>query len=71
MGKVIKIAKDKCICPVCDGNGYIRIATGDTSIDFRNNSKVVQCEQCNSSGELEIQEPTIEFLESFGSTRLQ
>ena len=52
MGKVIKIAKDKCICPVCDGNGYIRIATGDTSKDFRDNSKVVQCEQCNSSGEL-------------------
>ena len=71
MGKVIKTAKDKCICPVCDGNGYIRIATGDTSKDFRDNSKVEQCEQCNSSGELEIQEPTIEFLESFGSTRLQ
>ena len=71
MGKVIKIAKDKCICPVCDGNGYIRIATGDTSKDFRDHSKVEQCEQCNSSGELEIQEPTIEFLESFGSTRLQ
>ena len=45
----------------------IFIATGDTSKDFRDNSKVVQCEQCNSSGELEIQEPTIEFLESFGS----
>ena len=71
MGKVIKIAKDKCICPVCDGNGYIRIATGDTSKDFRNNSKVEQCEQCNSSGELEIQEPTIEFLEAMGSKRLQ
>ena len=71
MVKVIKIAKDKCICPVCDGNGYIRIATGDTSKDFRDNSKVEQCEQCNSSGELEIQEPTTEFLESFGSTRLQ
>ena len=27
----------------------------------------MQCEQCNSSGELEIQEPTLEFLESFGS----
>ena len=71
MGKVIKIAKDKCICPVCDGNGYIRIATGDTSKDFRDHSKVEQCEQCNSSGELEIQEPTLEFLESFGSKRLQ
>ena len=49
----------------------IRVSTGDTSKDFRDNSKVEQCEQCNSSGELEIQEPTLEFLESFGSKRLQ
>ena len=71
MGKVIKIAKDKCICPVCDGNGYIRIATGNTSKDFRDNSEIVQCEQCDSAGELLIEEPTLEFLESFGSKRLQ
>ena len=71
MGKVIKIAKHACISPVCEGNGFIRIATGDTSKDFRDYSKVEQCEQCNSSGELEIQEPTLEFLESFGSKRLQ
>ena len=55
MGKVIKIAKHACICPVCQGNGYVRVATGDTSKDFRDNSKVEQCEQCNSSGELELQ----------------
>ena len=71
MGNVITIAKHACICPVCQLNGYIRVATGDTSKDFRDNSKVEQCEQCNSSGELEIQEPTLEFLESFGSKRLQ
>ena len=71
MGKVKKIAKHACICPVCQGNGFIRVATGATSKDFRANSKVEQCEQCNSSGELEIQEPTLEFLESFGSKRLQ
>ena len=71
MGKVIKIAKHACICPVCEGNGFIRIATGDTSKDFRDYSKVEQCEHCNSSGELEIQEPTLDFLESFGSKRLQ
>ena len=35
MAKLIKIAHNKCICPTCDGNGYIRIATGDTSKDFR------------------------------------
>ena len=56
---------------MCHGNGYVRIATGDTSKDFRDDSKVIQCEQCNSSGELTIQEPTLEFLESFGSKRLQ
>ena len=71
MGKVIKIAKHACICPVCEGNGFIRMATGNTSKDFRDNSEIVQCEQCDSAGELEIQEPTLEFLESFGSKRLQ
>ena len=71
MGKVVKIAKHACICPVCHGNGYIRLATGDTSNDFRDNSKVMQCEQCNSSGELKIVEPTVEFLEAVSSSRLQ
>ena len=56
---------------MCDGNGYIRIATGDTSKDFRDNSKVEQCEQCNSSGELKIVEPTVEFLEAVSSSRIQ
>ena len=71
MGKVIKIAKHACICPVCEGNGYIRVATGNTSKDFRDNSEIVQCEQCDSAVELKIEEPTLEFLKSFGSKRLQ
>ena len=72
MGKVIKIAKHACICPVCHGNGYVRIDTGDTSKDFRYDSKVIQCEQCNSSGELKIEEPTLEFFEAMvTSSRLQ
>ena len=71
MGKVIKIAKHACICPMCHGNGYIRIATGNTSKDFRDNSEIVQCEQCDSAGELLIEEPTLEFLEAMGSKRLQ
>ena len=72
MGKVIKIANHACICPVCHGNGYVRISTGDTSKDFRDDSKVIQCEQSNSSGELKIEEPTIEFLEAMvTSSRLQ
>ena len=39
------------ICDTCHGNGYIRVATGDTSIDFRDNSQVQQCWDCDSEGE--------------------
>ena len=69
MGKVIKIANHACICPVCHGNGYVRIATGDTSKDFRDNSQVHQCWDCESEGELTIEEPSLEDLET--SSRLQ
>ena len=31
----------KKICDNCHGNGYIRVATGDTSIDFRNNIPIM------------------------------
>ena len=41
----------KVICGVCHGNGFIRVATGDTSIDFRDNSQVHQCWECDSEGE--------------------
>jgi|TARA_R100001163_G_scaffold28360_1_gene22780 hypothetical protein len=41
----------KVICDVCHGNGFIRVATGDTSIDFRDNSQVHQCWECDSEGE--------------------
>ena len=73
MAKLIKIAEHKCICPTCDGNGYIRVATGDTSEDFRKNSEVHQCWDCDSSGELEIVEPTFEELEKMSkhTKRLQ
>ena len=39
------------ICDTCHGNGYIRVATGDTSLDFRDNSQVHQCWDCDSEGE--------------------
>ena len=39
------------ICDTCQGNGYLRVATGDTSIDFRDNSQVQQCWDCDSEGE--------------------
>ena len=41
----------KYICDTCHGNGYIRVATGDTSLDFRDNSQVHQCCDCDSEGE--------------------
>jgi|TARA_Y100000114_G_scaffold149449_1_gene163631 DnaJ-class molecular chaperone len=45
------LKKVKMICDTCHGNGYIRVATGDTSIDFRDNSQVQQCWDCDSEGE--------------------
>ena len=39
------------ICDTCHGNGYIRVATGNTSLDFRDNSQVHQCWDCDSEGE--------------------
>ena len=42
------LKKVKLICNICHGNGYIRVATGDTSIDFRDNSQVHQCWECDS-----------------------
>ena len=59
----------KFICNTCHGNGYIRVATGDTSLDFRDNSQVHQCWDCESEGELTIEEPSLEDLET--SVRLQ
>ena len=41
----------KKICDTCHGNGYIRVATGGTEIDFRDNSQVHQCWDCDSEGE--------------------
>ena len=45
------LKKVKMICETCQGNGYVRVATGDTSKDFRNNSEVQQCWDCESEGE--------------------
>ena len=41
----------KFICNTCHGNGYIRVATGDTSEDFRKNSEVHHCWDGDSAGE--------------------
>ena len=45
------LKKVKMICDTCQGNGYVRVATGDTSRDFRDNSEVQQCWDCDSEGE--------------------
>jgi len=45
------LKKVKMICETCQGNGYVRVATGDTSRDFRDNSEVQQCWDCKSEGE--------------------
>ena len=50
-GKVKIKQVRKFICDTCHGNGYIRVATGDTSLDFRDNSQVHQCWDCDSEGE--------------------
>ena len=62
MAKLKKASVALHICPTCKGNGYIKVATemGDT---------VHQCWDCESSGELTIEEPTIEELAK--SARLQ
>ena len=53
MAKLKKARVVKMICNTCHGNGYGRVAkiNGDTSIDFRNNSEVHQCWDCDSEGE--------------------
>ena len=73
MAKLKKTRVRITICDTCHGNGYIRVATGNTALDFRDNSQVHQCWDCDSSGELEIVEPTFEELEKMSEqkTRLQ
>ena len=51
MAKVKTNSLKKKICDNCHGNGYIRIAVGDTSIDFRDRSEIHQCWTCDSEGE--------------------
>ena len=52
MAKVKTNSLKKKICDNCHGNGYVRVAVGNTSIDFRDNSQVHQCWVCDSEGEV-------------------
>ena len=53
MAKLKKGRVVRMICNTCHGNGYVRVAklTGAPSIDFRDNSEVHQCWDCDSEGE--------------------
>ena len=59
------------ICDTCHGNGYIRVATGNTSLDFRDNSQVHQCWDCDSEGEFyETVEDNNDIDYNFSSNKL-
>jgi ribosomal protein L37AE/L43A len=61
MEKKIKTASHKYICDKCNGNGYIKIY-----------DMIVQCAKCKSEGELPMEEPTLEELDTMAATaRLQ
>ena len=47
----------KYICDTCHGYGYGRVATHDKpQLDFRDDSQVHQCWDCDSEGEFLISE---------------
>ena len=57
----IKVANHRYICPECKGNGYNKVY-----------DMIVQCDKCKSEGELPLEEPTLEELQSMAaSARLQ
>ena len=53
MAKIKKARVVKMICTTCHGNGYVRVAKidGNPTLDFRDNSEVHQCWDCDSEGE--------------------
>ena len=53
MAKIKKARVVKMICKTCHGNGYVRVAKidGNPTLDFRDNSEVHQCWDCDSEGE--------------------
>ena len=51
MAKLKKYSVHKAICPVCNGNGFVKIIKEDKK------SHVHQCWECDSEGEYYIHEP--------------
>ena len=73
MAKLKKGRVVKMICDTCHGNGYVRVAklTGAPSIDFRDNSEVHQCWDCDSEGEFyETVESDNDIDDGSGSNKL-
>ena len=60
MAKLKKTRLRIISCDTCHGNGYIRVATGNTGLDFRDNSQVHQCWDCDS--EVEFYEEIVDDL---------
>ena len=61
-----KTRKHKVICEDCKGNGYIRIEKKSPSKDI-----FMQCQVCDSEGEVSVSEPTADELNFILTTRLQ
>ncbi|MEL0176693.1 MAG: hypothetical protein VW810_00150 [Pelagibacteraceae bacterium] len=57
----------KAICPVCQGNGFIRDKNSHPDVRKQN---IEQCENCNSQGELPITDEQIQQT-LWGSQRKQ
>ena len=53
MAKIKKARVVKIICKTCHGYGYVRVAKidGNPTLDFRDNSEVHQCWDCDSEVE--------------------
>ena len=50
MVKLKKYKVKKAICPTCNGNGYVKVATEEEE-------RIHQCWDCDSEGEFYVYEP--------------
>jgi|TARA_R110000823_G_scaffold200085_1_gene331125 hypothetical protein len=53
MAKLKKYSVHKAICPVCNGNGFVKIIKED------HEPSIHQCWECDSEGEFYVHEPEI------------
>ena len=61
-----KTKKTKVICPVCNGNGFIRVPYRLTKEEV-----TAQCGVCDSEGEIYADERDDIYIDSDGNHRLQ